>query len=89
MRRFLVALSSCAVLILAGCADRSTTAPDTRMSPRFNLDPNAIACTDILDTEITGLIETVFGAGSPDANSALGKWNSIQQKRLRATLRVL
>lgn len=86
MRRFLVALSSCAVLILAGCADRSTTAPDTRMSPRFNLDPNAIACTSISFTEITGLIETVFGAGSPDANSALGKWNSIQQKKTAGDL---
>lgn len=56
------------------------------MSPRFNLDPNAIACTSISYTEITGLIDTVFGAGSPDANSALGKWNSIQQKKTAGDL---
>lgn len=56
------------------------------MSPRFNLDPNAIACESISYTEITGLIDAVFGAGSPDANSALGKWNSIQQKKTAGDL---
>lgn len=86
MRRFLVAVSSCAVVLLAACSDRVTTAPDTRVSPRFNLDPNAIACTDISPSEITGLIETVFGAGSPDANSALGKWNNIQKQKADGNL---
>lgn len=86
MRRFLVAVSSCAVVLLAACSDRGTTAPDTRVSPRFNLDPNAIPCEDISSSEIVGLIEAVFGAGSPDANAALGKWSNIQKQKTDGNL---
>ena len=81
MRRILVAFSTCAVVFLAACSDRGTTAPDTRVSPRFNLDPNAIPCSTISSSDITDLINAVFGAGSPDANAALGKWNNIQKQK--------
>ncbi len=86
MRRILVAFSTCAVVLLAACSDRGTTAPDIQGTPRFNLDPNAIPCTDISPSEITGLIEAVFGAGSPDANAALGKWSNIQKQKAAGDL---
>ena len=81
MRRLLVVLSRWTIVLLTACADRGTTAPDARVSPRFTLDPNAIPCEDISYTEIAGLINTVFGAGSPDANAALGKWNNMQKQK--------
>lgn len=86
MRRILVALSSCAIVLLAACSDRGTTAPDARVTPRFTLDPNAIPCEDISVSEIAGLIEAVFGAGSPDANAALGKWSNIQKQKTDGNL---
>uniref|UniRef100_UPI00286B6EC1 hypothetical protein n=1 Tax=Gemmatimonas sp. TaxID=1962908 RepID=UPI00286B6EC1 len=86
MRKILVAISSCAIVLLAACSDRGTTAPDIRGTPRFNLDPNAIPCEDISPNEITGLIEAVFGAGSPDANAALGKWGNIQKQKASGDL---
>ncbi|WP_310569111.1 hypothetical protein [Gemmatimonas sp.] len=86
MRRILVAFSTYAVVLLAACSDRGTTAPDIQETPRFNLDPNAIPCTDISPSEITGLIEAVFGAGSPDANAALGKWSNIQKQKAAGNL---
>ncbi len=82
MRRYLAAACRMlTVVLLTACADRGTTSPDIRVSPRFNLDPNTIACEDVPYTEITDLINTVFGAGSPDANAALGKWNNIQKQK--------
>ncbi|QJR37060.1 hypothetical protein [Gemmatimonas groenlandica] len=57
-----------------------------RGTPRFNLDPNAIPCETISPSEITGLIEAVFGAGSPDANAALGKWSNIQKQKAAGDL---
>lgn len=79
MRNIFVTISACAVVVLSACSDQGTTRPDTRATPRFTTDPSSVPCTD--PELIDDLIVAYFGAGSPDANSALGKWDNIKRQQ--------
>lgn len=63
------------VAVIAACSDRSApTAP----LQRVGFEANATAsCTNL--TELTQLVNDVFGTGSPDANSALSKLRSADR----------
>ena len=78
MRRIFKAIGTLAVVALAACSDRGSVAPDAENLPRRTLTP--IPCENIDYGAVVGLINTVFGAGSPNANAALGKWDNIQKQ---------
>ena len=79
LRNSFLTISACAVVVLSACSDQGATVPDTRATPRFTTDPSSVPCTD--PAQIDSLIIAYFGAGSPDANSALGKWDNIQKQK--------
>ena len=79
MRRFLRAGSILAVaMYAAGCAgggDAATGATTPAAGTPAQVGEFCVSFADL-----TALVNTVFGAGAPDANSALGKLNNIQQQ---------
>jgi hypothetical protein len=75
----LVALSAVAVL-LASCNEvsRREADPTSPLRPGTGQLNNAPACVSL--TNLVSLVNTVFGAGSPDANSALGKLDNLDKQ---------
>lgn len=66
--------------VLAACTDRP--APTAPLS-LFRSDANALPGTCTTISNLTTLVNQVFGAGSPDASSALGKLSSMDKKLKR------
>lgn len=85
MRRVASVLSALVVALAAACSpDRSTNTPDSALPessarPRANVE--VPACQNLTPTQITALIVATFETGSPDVNSALGKWSNIQKQQ--------
>jgi hypothetical protein len=82
MRRIASGLSVLFIALAAACStDRSTGAPlplsSADVRPRAN-GTTSTACPNLTPQEVTDLIFEVFETGSPDANSARGKWDNIQ-----------
>ena len=78
MRRSSLAIAAIAVaaVVLASCTDQSNpTRPFQRGEINANIVPGT--CTSL--SSLRSLISTVFGAGSPNASSAIGKINNIDK----------
>src|SRR5215510_5271805 len=75
----LVALSAAAAL-LASCSDvsRREADPTSPIRPGAGQLSTAPACVTL--TNLVSMVNTVFGAGSPDANSALGKLDNLDKQ---------
>jgi hypothetical protein len=72
-----------AALYAAACssgdsATGATAAPVTTPAHVSTSPPTPGTCTTL--SALTALVNTVFGAGSPDANSALGKLNNVKHQ---------
>lgn len=77
MRRLIVSL---AALALAACAQQETTAardPARQGVAALDLAPG---CTAYTYEQLQQQINDVYGAGTPDANSALGKLSNLQHQ---------
>src|SRR5262245_47491284 len=75
----LIALSA-ALVFLVSCGDTSRrdadpTSPIQRGGGQLNTAP---ACVTL--TNLVSMVNTVFGAGAPDANSALGKLDNLDKQ---------
>ena len=66
--------------IVVSCTDRpAPTAPAAAASAMERMgEANSSVCPSLAD--LTALVKTVFGAGSPNVNSALSKLNTITRK---------
>ena len=74
-----VTLCTTAVL-LASCGDASrTTSPASPIRPE-NGRLNTTTATCLTYTQLVSLVNDVFGAGSPNANSALGKLDNLNKQ---------
>lgn len=75
MRRYPIALATAlaAVLLAASCTDRSNPTRPLTGKVSANIVPGT--CTTLANLQ--SLVNTVFGAGSPNASSALGKLNNL------------
>src|SRR5262245_28851640 len=75
----LVALSVVTVL-LASCSDvsRREADPTSPIRPGAGQLSTAPACVTL--NNLVSMVNTVFGAGSPDANSALGKLDNLDKQ---------
>ena len=73
-----IALSAAAV-VLASCGDSRTTNPTSPIRPESGR-LNSTTATCLTYTELVALVNDVFGAGSPNANSALGKLENLNRQ---------
>jgi hypothetical protein len=80
MQRISVAFCIAILAILNACSDSTSgpASPSDRLRPAGNVTLQS--CAEFPREAIEGLINDVFGAGSVDANSALGKWQNIQKQ---------
>src|SRR5262245_6805626 len=81
----LIALSA-AALFLVSCGETSRrdadpTSPIQRGGGQLNTAP---ACVTL--TNLVSMVNTVFGAGAPDANSALGKLDNLDKQLQRGDI---
>jgi len=77
-------IASC-IGLLVGAALLASCGQDSRRDPTSPLAPNGRRANTIAGTctsfsNLVSLVNTVFGAGSPNANSALGKLNNLQSQ---------
>ena len=77
MRRLLVSL---AALALAACAQQETTAVGDRARHSGASRDLAPGCTAFSYTDLQNQVNAVYGAGTPDANAALGKLSNLQHQ---------
>jgi hypothetical protein len=80
MRRSSLSIASVltAAAIVVSCTDRPPTAPMRLLSK--SADYTAPLGCDATYTSLVNLVNAVFGAGSPNANSALGKLSNMQKQ---------
>ena len=79
MRRSIITFAAltAAIFIIAACTDRAS-APTAPVRAGQLRAATAGTCTTL--GSLTNLVNTVFGAGSPNANSALGKLNNLDKQ---------
>jgi hypothetical protein len=66
------------ILLAAACADRTTNPEQQRdLGPARDLAPG---CQVLSYADLQTLINQVYGAGTPDANAALGKLQNVQHQ---------
>ncbi len=80
MRKFTLSVCLGALALLSACSDgsgSSSTAPAT-LQPRANIPVQPVCLSaDSIGT----LLDAAFVNGSPDENSALGKWDNIKKQQ--------
>jgi hypothetical protein len=82
MRRSMASLAAlcAAAILLASCSDvsRRVADPTSPIRPGAGQLSTAPACVSL--NNLVSMVNTVFGAGSPDANSALGKLDNLDKQ---------
>ena len=68
-----------AAIVLASCDDASRINPTSPIRPE-NGRLNTATATCLTYTQLVALVNDVFGAGSPNANSALGKLDNLNKQ---------
>jgi hypothetical protein len=80
-RSWLPLLAAASLGVLAACGDARPTNPVAPELTHPRLTVDLPACQNLTSAEMITLINNVFGAGSPNANAALGKWDNIQKQK--------
>ncbi len=82
MRKIALGLCIASLAWVSACTGRDSSAPTAPIELKPRNTAQLTACPTTIDPAVvTQLIDDVFGAGSPNANAARGKWDNIQKQR--------